>query len=90
MPNGVELLAYLADVCRIALLTREECEIKKLSTTQQWMRDHPDDVPCPRDPDSARAWRRKRGLEGPSPRNVEIQRKYDEAMREKRARQKDE
>ena len=36
---------------------------KKVRVIEAWMRDHPDDVPCPRDPDAARAWRAKRGLE---------------------------
>ena len=36
---------------------------KKVRVIRSWMRDHPDDVPCPRDPDAARAWRAKRGLE---------------------------
>jgi hypothetical protein len=35
---------------------------KKLSGTQQWMLDHPNDVPCPRSSVAAAAWRRKRGL----------------------------
>jgi hypothetical protein len=36
---------------------------KKVRKIEAWMRDHPNDVPYPRDPDSARAWRVKRGLE---------------------------
>ena len=36
---------------------------KKVRMIEAWMRDHPDDVPCPRDPDAARSWRAKRGLE---------------------------
>jgi hypothetical protein len=37
-----------------------------LSPTKQWMQDHSDDVPCPRDPDAAKAWRQKRGIQ-PAP-----------------------
>jgi hypothetical protein len=36
---------------------------KKLSPTQQWMLDHPNDVPCPKTPNAAQAWRKKRGIE---------------------------
>jgi hypothetical protein len=36
---------------------------KKVRVIEAWMRDHPDDVPYPRDPTAARAWRAKRGLE---------------------------
>jgi hypothetical protein len=36
-----------------------------LSPTAQWMRDHPDDKPCPRDPSAAAAWRRARGIQPP-------------------------
>jgi hypothetical protein len=38
---------------------------RKLTLAEQWMKDHPDDTPCP--PGSggaARAWRLKRGLGG--------------------------
>jgi hypothetical protein len=63
---------------------------KKLSPSKQWMIDHPCDKPCPMDPDSARAWRIKRGLEL-SPAQAwkaqQDQRRYEEAMREKRAAQ---
>jgi hypothetical protein len=58
--------------------------MEKISTTAQWMKNHPEDTPCPRDPDSARAWRIK-PLE-PTPRERELARKYQEAMAEKRAR----
>jgi hypothetical protein len=34
-----------------------------MKTLRQWMLDHPDDEPCPRSPDAARAWRIERGLE---------------------------
>jgi hypothetical protein len=33
----------------------------KMSATQQWMADHPNDVPCPKG--NSAAWRRKRGLD---------------------------
>ena len=36
---------------------------KTVRMIEAWMRDHPDDVPCPQDPTAARAWRAKRGLE---------------------------
>jgi hypothetical protein len=36
---------------------------KKIRAIEAWMRGHPDDKPCPRDPVLARAWRRKRGLD---------------------------
>ena len=36
---------------------------KKVRVIEAWMRAHPDDVPCPRDQNSARAWRTKRGLD---------------------------
>lgn len=35
---------------------------KQLSVTQQWMKDHPNDKPCPVSPDAAAAWRRARGI----------------------------
>jgi hypothetical protein len=38
-----------------AQLVKEAGMKKKLSPTQQWMADHPDDVPCPRS--NANAWR---------------------------------
>jgi hypothetical protein len=55
---------------------------KKLSPTQQWMADHPDDVPCPRS--NANAWRRKRGLDAAG---SAIRAKYEAAMAEKRERE---
>ena len=59
---------------------------KKLSPTQQWMQDHPDDVPCPAMPDAAAAWRRKRGMY--SIREMQAQReRYEAAMAEKRLRE---
>ena len=36
--------------------------MKTVSATQQWMQNHPNDVPCPRGAAAAKAWRRKRGL----------------------------
>jgi hypothetical protein len=59
-------------------------KVKKLSPTQQWMLDHPSDTPCPKMPDAAAAWRRKRGLEIDG-RNRELWDKYHAAMAEKRA-----
>jgi hypothetical protein len=58
----------------------------KLSLTRQWEIDHPNDKLCPRDPDSARAWRFARGF-GDSKRNRVIREKYEAAMAEKRARE---
>jgi hypothetical protein len=54
----------------------------KLSATQQWLADHPDDVPCPRDPNLAGVWRRKRGLEATASRRriTAIREKYELAM----------
>jgi hypothetical protein len=46
--------------------TQEESKMawrKKIRVMEAWMRDHPDDVTCPKNPDAARAWRRARGLE---------------------------
>jgi hypothetical protein len=63
---------------------------KKLSKAQQWAKDHPDDVPCPRDPNLAGVWRRKRGLEDTaSSRALRAKyAKYEAAMAEKRAQQR--
>jgi hypothetical protein len=62
---------------------------KKLSPAQQWMRDHPGDVPCPRDPNAAGVWRRKRGLEDTASRRrlTALRAKYEAAMAEKRERE---
>jgi hypothetical protein len=57
---------------------------KKLSRTQQWLLDHPDDVPPPTSGGGALAWRRKRGLD---PAGDALRAKYEEAMREKRERE---
>jgi hypothetical protein len=46
--------------------TQEELKMakkKKIRVMEAWMRDHPDDVPCPKSPDAARAWRHARGLD---------------------------
>ena len=58
---------------------------KKLSMAQQWLVDHPDDEPCPRDPNLAGVWRRKRGLEDTASRRKihAKQAKYDLAIVEK-------
>jgi hypothetical protein len=56
----------------------------KLSKTQQWMKDHPDDKPCPNDPDSAKAWRFKRGIGCGAATNRALWEKYSAAMAEKR------
>ena len=59
---------------------------KKLSPTKQWELDHPHDIPCPHGPDSAKAWRRARGLDAAG---AALREKYEQAMREKRAKAKD-
>jgi hypothetical protein len=67
-----------------------EPEVKrKLSLTAQWMKDHPDDAPCPRQPSAAQMWRRKRGLEGnpvKEAREEADRAKYEAAMAETCAR----
>ena len=62
--------------------------MKKLSTTQKWMQDHPDDVPCPRMPAAAKAWRIKRGLER-TPAEAEKRLAYTVAMLEQRLKADD-
>jgi hypothetical protein len=57
-------------------------EGRKISPTQQWMVDHPNDVPCPRG--NASAWRRKRGLDKAG---AALRAKYEAAMAEKRRRE---
>jgi len=64
----------------IRVLTKETTMAKKPSLTQRWMLDHPDDVPCPRNP--AAAWRLKRGL---ARSQREIRKRYEAAMAETRA-----
>ncbi len=59
-------------------------QTKKLSATTQWMKDHPSDLPCPTDPDAAKAWRKARGI-GMHGEKRDTQRKYAEALIEKRA-----
>lgn len=60
---------------------------KKISAAQAWMEAHPNDVPCPRDPNLAGVWRRKRGLEETASRRriTAIRAKYEAAMGEKRS-----
>jgi hypothetical protein len=50
----------------------------KMSATQQWMADHPNDVPCPKG--NSAAWRRKRGLDKAG---AALRAKYEAAMAEK-------
>jgi hypothetical protein len=57
---------------------------KKLSKTRAWELAHPNDVPCPRGPDAAKAWRLKRGLQN-TPEHLARLAKYEEAMAAKRA-----
>ena len=40
--------------------TEELTRMLKPSLTKQWMIEHPNDKPCPREPGAARAWRMKR------------------------------
>jgi hypothetical protein len=54
-----------------------------VSPTKQWMLDHPDDVPCPRSPHAAKAWRIKRGLQRTKA-DAEAHLKYTVAMIETR------
>ena len=58
--------------------------VKARSATEQWLREHPHDVPCPSDPVAAAAWRRARGI-GPNVSTaVKAKRaQYDAVMREK-------
>jgi hypothetical protein len=56
--------------------------MRKLGPIQQWMADHPDDVPYPRSPEAAKAWRAKRGIGNTW--QTETRRKYEAAMAEKR------
>jgi hypothetical protein len=56
---------------------------KKLSMTQQWMRDHPDDEPPPADRRDAIDWREKRfgwKVDRARERDEQERRRYDEAM----------
>jgi hypothetical protein len=55
---------------------------KKLSPTRQWEVDHPHDKPCPKGPDTAKAWRHKRGLDAAG---AALRKKYEAAMVETRA-----
>jgi hypothetical protein len=64
--------------------TKESNMAKKISKTKQWEMDHPDDVKYPAMPDAAKAWRRKRGREAPSPDPDHLAR-YNAAMKEKQA-----
>jgi hypothetical protein len=56
--------------------------LRKLSPSQQWMADHPNDKSCPKDPHSAAQWRRKRGLDAAG---ATLRAKYEAAMAETRA-----
>jgi hypothetical protein len=58
---------------------------KKLSPTQRWMQEHPDDKPCPRTPQAAKAWRIARGLER-TPAERKRHEKYQVALIEMRYR----
>jgi hypothetical protein len=55
---------------------------RKLSPARQWMADHPNDVPCPKGPDTAKAWRKRRGLDAAG---AALRAKYEAAMTETRA-----
>lgn len=62
---------------------------KKLSATEQWEKGHPNDKPCPSDPDSAKAWRFRRGIGDGATAFAARRRaqweKYEAVMAEKRA-----
>jgi hypothetical protein len=55
---------------------------KKLSLSQQWMADHPNDKPCPQERRAAMEWRHKRGLDSAG---AALRAKYEAAMAETRA-----
>jgi hypothetical protein len=56
---------------------------RKLSPTQQWVADHPNDVPPPRVGSLGWvAWRRQRGLDAAG---AALRKRYEEAMVETRA-----
>jgi len=63
----------------------------KINLAKQWERDHPDDEPCPKDPNLAGVWRRERFLEDTAKRRKHeaTLAKYEAAMREKRAAEDD-
>jgi hypothetical protein len=59
----------------------------RLSGTEQWMKDHPNDAPCPSHPDLAHTWRVMRNI-GPKysiNAHKALVKKYEAAMAEKRA-----
>jgi hypothetical protein len=56
--------------------------LRKLSPSQQWMADHPNDKRCPKSPDAAKGWRHKRGLDAAG---AALRAKYEAAMAETRA-----
>jgi hypothetical protein len=55
---------------------------KKLSPSQQWMADHPNDKRCPKNPNGAKVWRHQRGLNAAG---AAFRAKYEAAMAETRA-----
>jgi hypothetical protein len=55
----------------------------KISGTERWVLDHPSDTP-PRGAQAARRWRARRGIGG-TPWQIEMRKRYDAAMAEKRA-----
>jgi hypothetical protein len=62
---------------------------KKLTPVQRWMKDHPDDTPCPKSPTAAKAWRVARGLQHTKA-QTEQRERYWVAMIETRAFREDE
>lgn len=54
---------------------------------ERWMEDHPNDTPCPSNPDKARMWRHKRGIiyEYESYEVARQRAKYEAAIAETRA-----
>ncbi len=49
--------------------------------TKEWMEDHRNDTPCPRDEYAAMKWRARRGIGGSSW-QCEMRRRYDAALAE--------
>jgi hypothetical protein len=60
---------------------------KKLTATQQWMIDHPNDTPCPLQPHGAAAWRKARGIGANAGAERAKVAQYEAAMADKRARE---
>jgi hypothetical protein len=89
--SGRDCRAETAVIHRRPNLQQGDSNMRKLSLTQQWMIDHPDDEPCPRNHSAAQRWRRKRGLERDPIKEAKQEAdrtKYEAAIAEKRARER--